>query len=119
MVAFTSAVAPLRSRSMKIERCSRASVPNSGQPAISDFATKESGRRLPKTRMSSQETWLESTSVGVSFGGCPTCVTRTPSAHRPRRWNATGITRAMRQWKRTPSACGPIRTASASRTNPS
>jgi hypothetical protein len=35
-----------------------------GQPAISDFATNDSGRRAPRTGMSSHETWLARTRVG-------------------------------------------------------
>ena len=77
--ALASAVAARRARSMNTERCRLAQRPNTGQAAISDFATKEIGRRLPITGMSSQETWFDRTSVGVGPGAGPRTVTRTPN----------------------------------------
>jgi hypothetical protein len=54
--ALTSAVWLRRARSMNTLRCNVANSPNTGQPAISDLAMKETGTRLPTTAMSSQET---------------------------------------------------------------
>jgi hypothetical protein len=42
--AVVAAVADRRERSMKIVSCNLASSPMPGQPAISDFATNDSGR---------------------------------------------------------------------------
>ena len=63
-VALTLAVAARRALSMKTVRWSRARVPTTGHPEISDFATKESGRKDPRTRISSQEMWLDRTRAG-------------------------------------------------------
>jgi hypothetical protein len=88
--ALTSAVWLRRCRSMKTLRWSLENGPKTGHSAISDFAMKEIGLRLPMTAMSSQETWFARTSVGTSAGGFPRTRTRTPNSLRKRRWNHIG-----------------------------
>ena len=55
-----------RSRSTKTVRCSLASQPTTGQPAMSDLAMKVTSATEPRTTMSVQETWLEAISSGRS-----------------------------------------------------
>lgn len=71
-----------RSRSRKMLPPRATSVPSTGQPAISRFASARMGRTAPIATMSSHEMWLFTTRAPrpLPSSGSPRTTSRTPNA---------------------------------------
>lgn len=93
--ATVSGRARIRSRSMNRAPLRAVSHPATGQSRISDLASIRAGRTAASSGMSSQETWLATSSSPPSGAALPSIRARTPAARtiqpHQRRISAAGI----------------------------